>query len=71
MRHANLVLFFGAGRQGDGTPFLVEELKTWPAVRSRACCARTGLGMGHEGIAGGRRPRTTYLHGLGQIIHRD
>ena len=34
-RHVNLVRFFGAGNQEDGTPFLVEELMLGGTLQAR------------------------------------
>jgi len=71
-RHSNLVRFFGAGRQEDDTPFLVEELMASGTLkdllrggnmRQLDWDAKTALATD---VARGM----AYMHGLGHI-HRD
>jgi len=71
-RHDNIVRFFGAGRQGDGTPFLVEELMAGGTLKS--------LLHGGEAVPLGWETKVVlatdvargmgYIHSLGHI-HRD
>lgn len=71
MRHANVVLFYGAGQQEDGTPFLVTELVERGSLYS--------VLMHHDGTIPWRRKLQfaldtakgmAYLHDS-NVIHRD
>jgi len=71
-RHANLVRFFGAGRQGDGTPFLVEELMAGGTLKGllRGGNARALRWGTKASLAADVARGMAYMHGLGHI-HRD
>jgi len=71
-RHANLVRFFGAGRQGDGTPFLVEELMAGGTLERllRGGNARQLDWDTKSSLAADVARGMAYMHGLGHI-HRD
>jgi len=72
-RHSNLVRFFGAGRQEDGTPFLVEELMAGGTLKGlvRGSGSTRELGWGAKtALASDVARGMAYMHGLGHI-HRD
>jgi len=71
-RHSNIVRFFGAGRQEDGTPFLVEELmsggtltKLLRGTNSRALDWNTKAALATDVARG-----MSYIHMQGHV-HRD
>jgi len=75
-RHTNLVRFFGAGRQDDGTPFLVEEVMSGGTLKG---LLRGGRQHGMQrpldwltktSLAADVARGMAYMHGLGHI-HRD
>jgi hypothetical protein len=74
VRHANIILFFGAGRLEDGTPFLVLELSERGSLRTlleKASAEAEVIEWGQKLVfARDTALGMQHLHSLG-CIHRD